>query len=74
LGKPPEAAAQIYTLDHPRSLRTARERIAQERDEKVVALGVGNASDFPDYKYRVGQVHGLNEALVILDAAAKEED
>lgn len=49
-----------------RLLDRARVEIGKEIEDKTASLAVGDAADYPEYRFRVGQIRGLNAALDIL--------
>lgn len=48
------------------------EAIREEIREIESNLGAGTCADFAEYKYRAGQVHGLNRALLLLEDVHSE--
>lgn len=49
-----------------RLLDRARVDIGNEIETKREQIASGNASDYPEYRFLVGQIKGLNAALDIL--------
>ena len=54
-----------------------REKIREQMNNKADDLATGSASDFPDYRFRVGVIEGLaiaeREFLDIIERVEKEE-
>ena len=65
-------AVQYFVPDHPGSLRKAAARIQDEIDGQIVQLNSGYATDWPDYKYRVGIIRGLRLSLEALAESERE--
>lgn len=49
-------------------------RVLQKKIDKSMELGDGFAADFPDYRYAVGFIAGMLEALDIADEIKKEQE
>lgn len=49
-----------------RLLDRARKEIGEEIEKKSEQIASGNASDYPEYRFLVGQIKGLASALDIL--------
>lgn len=49
-----------------RLLDRARKEIGEEIEERRNQVADGLADDFPEYRYRCGQIHGLATALEML--------
>jgi hypothetical protein len=54
-----------------RLLDRARTEIGKEIEARQEQIASGLASDFPDYRYRVGQINGLTTALEMLGEIVK---
>jgi len=54
-----------------RLLDRARKQLTDEIDAKGEQLAHGLAADFADYRYRCGEIAGLNAALEILGGIIK---
>lgn len=61
-------AVRLYAEDHPALARTLRAKLVKRQAEHIGALV--SAQDWPDYKYRLGQIRGFQEAI---DICAEEE-
>ena len=66
------SALRYITGDHPAVLTTARARIEQRRKEAIEHLAGGLAGSFEDYRERAGHIHGLNDALALIDEVEGE--
>lgn len=49
-----------------RLLDRARKEIGEEIDKKSEQIAGGSAADYPEYRFLVGQIRGLTDALTIL--------
>lgn len=54
-----------------RLLDRARKQITEEIDAKTEQIAHGLAADFADYRYRCGEIAGLNAALRMLGEIIK---
>lgn len=61
----------LYALDHPHSVRTIRQKLREIRDERLQYLA--SASDWGDYRHRVGLLEGIDEALRVCDDVERAE-
>ena len=64
--------AQIYATESPYEIRSLHDRLLKHRQELINAMPC--ASDWADFKYRNGEIHGINEALAMLDDLTREKD
>jgi hypothetical protein len=58
-----DAALRIYAGDHPVLARSLRAKMLKTAAEYSQQIADGCAADWPDYKYRVGVIRGLREAI-----------
>lgn len=66
-------ALHIYALDHPQLARTLKAKLIRRRIDLGDQLVEGYASEWADYRERVGVIKGLAEAIAICDQVEKEE-
>lgn len=66
-------AFRTYALDTPQTARTLHARLKKRKDDLSSQIAEGYASDWGDYKNRVGVVEGLIAAMEICDEVVKEE-
>lgn len=66
-------AFRTFALDPPMVARTMRAKLIKTREQLVNAMADGYVSDFPDYRFRCGQINGIDLALAICDEITKEE-
>jgi hypothetical protein len=64
---------QTFAMESPHAIRTLRSQLMKEKVDKVAALADNNARDFADYKYRIGQINGLQMAIEICEAMQEQE-
>lgn len=67
-----DSAVRYFTPDTAMK-RKVRARLEARIREHAGFLCEGVAVDFADYRYRLGQMNGLKEAIEICDVAEKEE-
>jgi hypothetical protein len=65
-------AVQYFVPDHPGSLRKAAARIQSAIDDNRLQLSGGYATDWADYKRRVGFLAGMEHAIAMLAESEKE--
>lgn len=65
-----QAMNSIVSL-HPRIRDVAVEKLNERIAFETGYLVVGNAEDFADYKFRIGLIAGLNQAIIEIDEACK---
>ena len=68
-----ERGFSVFALDHTQHARTIKKRLQELRAIQVEYLASGNASDWPDYKRRIGRLEGLDEALHICNEVERED-
>lgn len=66
------SAVRFYPTDHPALNITVKSRLEQLRREQQENLGSGIAADWPDYKYRCGQILGLSLAINMCNEVLEE--
>lgn len=66
------SAVRLYAEDHPVLARRLRDKLEHAKAELLINLAAGYASDWADYKYRVGQVAGLDAAVKLAIETDKE--
>lgn len=66
------SAVRLYAEDHPVLARRLRDKLEQAKASLLLDLASGYAADWADYKYRVGQVAGLDAAVRLAIEADKE--
>lgn len=54
---------RFFPVDHPAMPHTLRGRLEARRKELTDAMVSGFALDFADYRYRAGQINGIEMAL-----------
>ena len=59
--------AAIFHVESPYVLRNLRDRLISRKAELIQQLAGGLASDHEDYRYRIGTLVGLDEALNLID-------
>lgn len=69
---PSITAGAFFVNDDPRLARRVRGHIAQRHKELAEQLAGGFAQDWPDYKYRVGYLRALEDAMTMCDECEKE--
>jgi hypothetical protein len=62
----------IQRLDHPALNLKVSDRLRAQMAEYERQLGIGSASDWPDYCTRTGTIRGLREAIEICDQIEDE--
>ncbi len=67
-------AFTMYALDHIRTPKTIRKRLTERRAELADMLVGGYASDWADYRHRVGVIIGLNEAIDVCAEIEKQQE
>lgn len=67
-------AFQPYALDTPRAARTLYAKLKTQRDQMSSQVADGYAKDWPDYCRRIGVIEGLQLAMDLSDATAKEDN
>ncbi|SCB30354.1 hypothetical protein [Rhizobium lusitanum] len=55
-----------------RLLNKAREELSEIIESKIEAIAGNIAADFPDYKYRCGEVAGIRTALDVLSEIVRK--
>lgn len=65
--------AAIFHVESPYVLRNLRDRITARKVELAGQIAGGLASDFENYRYRIGVLEGLTEALQLIDHMEKNE-
>lgn len=70
---PPDAGAQIFAIESPRTVRNLADRFRKRIAELSAQVAAGTAQDWADYRRRVGEIQGLTEALTILQEVEKED-
>ena len=64
---------RTFAVDPPYAVQTLRTRLNQLIKEAATELAGGYAKDFPDYRFRCGNIEGLTAALRICDDIEKKE-
>lgn len=54
---------RLYAGEDRRVPRTLLGELKNERDREISAMARGLATDFPDYRFRVGKVRALTTAI-----------
>lgn len=67
------APASLFHVESPFRFRSLRERITIRKNELVHQIASGIAQDHADYRYRIGKLEGLDEALALIDEMEKNE-
>lgn len=67
-----QPAVRFFAPEHPQTPRTLRGKLEKLMAEKTGMLAEGSASGFADYKLRIGEIRGLNEAIEICREAEKD--
>jgi hypothetical protein len=73
MGHAPQAAVSFFIPDNATRVRSLRSKLEARKAEHMAFLAGGMAQDFPDYRYRVGQILGLIEAIEFCLQAEKDE-
>jgi hypothetical protein len=71
IGGQPEAF-RTFALESTREIKSLRNALAKRRTELMVQVAEGYAKSWEEYKFRVGMISGLNEALAMCDEWEKE--
>lgn len=61
----------VYALDSPQTVRTIRNKLQKLKADRSSDLQF--AQDWSDFKRRVGEIQGLDEALRVCDEIEKAE-
>lgn len=69
-----ESAVRYFVPDSRALPRTLRGKLTARRDELGQFVVDGHASDFADYRFRVGQIEGLTQAIDICEQIEKDEE
>ena len=64
---------RTFAVDPPYAVQTLRTKLNQLVKEAASELAGGYAKDFPDYRFRCGNIEGLTAALRICDDIEKKE-
>ncbi len=67
-------AFTMYALDHVRTPKTIRKKLAERQAELARMLAAGYASDWADYRHRVGVISGLEEAIDVCAEIEKQQE
>ena len=67
------AAAALFHVESPYLVRNLRDRITIRKAELIKEIAGGYVTDYADYKYRIGVLNGLDEALQLIDEMEKIE-
>ena len=65
-------AVRFFSVEHPHLPRNLRAKLEQRCEQLVGQVGGGYASDWADYKERIGVIKGLIEAIAICEEVEKE--
>ena len=65
-------AFRTFAVDPPYAARTIHSRLVKRQNEVIESLKY--ASEWSDFKRRVGVIEGLAEALAICDEMTKQEN
>lgn len=57
------SAVRLFAPEHPALSRTVHGKLEKRRAELSVQITDGYASDWPDYRQRVGVIKGIDEAI-----------
>lgn len=68
-----DSGFHVFALDHAPHMRTIRKRLEVIRGERSDDLLAGLAVDYADYRYRVGYLKALDEALRVCDEIERAE-
>lgn len=60
-----QSAVRLFASDHPALAHTVRARLEKQRDDLISQVGTGYAQDWANYKYCVGTIQGLQDAIDI---------
>jgi hypothetical protein len=66
------SAIRYYAEDHPALAHTLAAKIGKEIASLSDQVASGFASDYPDYRERIGVIRGLKQAIGICNEAEKE--
>lgn len=66
-------AVSYFIPDGGRKVRTLRSKIEARMVELSNFIAAGVATDYADYKFRVGYIQGMNEVIDMLDQIEKDE-
>ena len=58
-----DSAVRLYAPDHPDLANTVAARLFKIMDDLGRQISEGYAQDWPDYKFRVGQINGMRIAI-----------
>lgn len=56
-------AVHFFAPEHPALAHTVRAKLETQRAKLVAEVADGFASDWPDYRQRVGIIKGIDEAI-----------
>jgi hypothetical protein len=66
-------APAFFHVESPKVARNLREKITDRRAALIDQIASGLASNHEDYRYRIGKLEGLTEALYYLEELEKNE-
>lgn len=66
------APVALYAEEHRLLQVTLRKRLEAALASKSLAITSGLAKTFDDYRYRIGEIQGLQDAIAICQAVEKE--
>lgn len=66
------SAVRFFAGEHPHQPRNLRAKLEQRCEQLIVQVGGGYASDWADYKERIGTIKGLIEGIEICKEVEKE--
>lgn len=68
-----ESAVRYFVPDHPQTARTLLGKLNELRAKKAQAVVDGYSQDWSDYRYRVGEIKALTEAIDICEQDEQEK-
>jgi hypothetical protein len=68
----PSEAFSLYATESPYTTRSLRAKLNKRIGELGMEIATGLASDWANYRFRVGVVAGLKEAIAILEEVEDE--
>jgi hypothetical protein len=69
-----DQAVRFFALDRPYLTSRVRHRLERRRDELTAQLVTAPAADYSDYRYRLGRISGVTEAIAICLEAEKDDN
>jgi len=63
---------KFFSYESPYEVRSARNRLIKQQQE--LHSGILAAQDWADFKFRLGKLAGITDAINILDESVKERE